>query len=267
MTDAEFHFFCDFLINNCGIELGYNKKYLAESRLTPLLQEFNQASIADLIRQLSSNSSTSRHLRMRVIDAMTTNETFWFREQNQFDELKNQTIPKLLHSSHSLKLWSAGSSSGQEPYSCAMLLDHAFSKARVDILATDISDTMIAQGRKARYTESALARGMPFEFRQKYFQRTESGYQLDASIMRKVHWQKVNLLDSYLGLGRFHIILCRNVLIYFSAEAKKDIVQRLSESLYSGGYLFLSNTENIPVSMTGLQAIRGQYCRFYQKIG
>jgi len=270
---ADYRFLQQFLMDSCGIVLGESKHYLVKNRLASIMREFDLPSISDLVAQLQRAHPATLRLKNRVIDAMTTNETFWFRDEAQFDELKNTVLPDLLNRKPStLRIWSAACSSGQEPYSISICVEElavrkgSLPNRPVQIIGTDISETMLAEAERAVYTSSALARGLTPELKQRYFHSAAEGFQLNKAITQRVKFQNFNLLNPFTILGRFDIIFCRNVLIYFSNEIKTDILQRMAQVLENGGYLFLSSTETLPAGVSGFELVRGSHARYYRKI-
>ena len=252
LDDKEYQQFKSFLEQQCGIVLGDNKQYLVKSRLAPLMARFDVDSLSELVTK--TLSPRERQLRAAVVDAMTTNETLWFRDTYPFELLKNKLFPELSELRRPIKIWSAASSSGQEPYSIAMsVAEFKQSKpgalAGVNIVGTDISNTMLDICKNAEYDSLALARGLSPERRRKFFTDSDHGMaKVNDDIKRMVSFRHLNLLDSYALMGKFEIIFCRNVLIYFSPEVKAKIIKQFHQALSPKGYLFLGASE----SMTGL---------------
>lgn len=250
LQESEYKQFRDFLELQCGIVLGENKQYLVKSRLAPLMQRFGIATLSELVNK--TMSPFERQLRSAVIDAMTTNETLWFRDTYPYELLKNQLLPDLEKTCRSVKIWSAASSSGQEPYSISMTImeyqqgrPSAFAGG-VSILGTDISNTMLEHCQRAEYDGLALARGLSPERRSRFFEESGKGMMRVKEVVRKrVSFRHLNLLDSYTLLGKFDIIFCRNVLIYFSPEVKAKIIRQFAQSLNSRGYLILGASESL----------------------
>lgn len=270
MNPQEFKFIQQFLAKTCGIVLSDTKQYLAKNRLSGLLDRYGMRSFADLIVALQSDHRTSIKIKADVIEAMTTNETSWFRDDIQFAELKESLLPGLLARQRSVKIWSAACSSGQEPYTISMCVDEVCkneSKSRfVKIIGTDISENILNQARRAIYSDSSLSRGIDTSTRNRYFHPVEKGYELNPEISGRVRFQQFNLLKPFAVLGRFDVIFCRNVLIYFSDEIKRDILNRMAQVLEPGGVLFLSSTEVMPLNVSGFEAVRGKHSRYYKKI-
>lgn len=261
-----------FLSQNCGIELGDSKQYLVKSRLQPLLAKLEIASFTELANALQSATFSAQKLKSAVIDAMTTNETFWFRDERQFAELKDNVLPQLFQQKNgSIRIWSAACSSGQEPYSigiCAQEAMQAGAKTRsLQIIGTDISEAILDEAKKAVYSEAALSRGIDQSAKARYFRKTYDGYALAPEICQLVRFQQFNLLKSFTALGRFDIIFCRNVLIYFSEPVKRDILARMADSLEPGGYLFLSSTEAMPLGLNSFVLVRSGLTSYFKKVG
>jgi chemotaxis protein methyltransferase CheR len=270
LHDNEYKQFRDFLEQQCGIVLGDNKQYLVKSRLAPLMTRFNIATLSQLVAK--TLSPLERQLRSAVIDAMTTNETLWFRDTYPFDLLKKQIFPELEKDHRNVKIWSAASSSGQEPYSIAMTgLEYqqsrpgAFSLG-IQILGTDISSAMLDHCQKAEYDGLALSRGLSPERRSKFFEDSGNGMmRLREPVRKNVSFRHLNLLDSYTLLGKFDIIFCRNVLIYFSPEVKAKIIKQFAQALNPRGYLFLGASESLSTLNSDFEMIRCNPGIIYRK--
>lgn len=254
LSDDIYKQFSDFLEVQCGIVLGTNKQYLVKSRLIPLMTQFSILKLSDLIQQ--SMSYKNRELRTAVIDAMTTNETLWFRDRYPFELLSKKIYPEILAKKKNVKIWSAASSSGQEAYSIAMTsVEYQKQKSvlgmNVQIVGTDISNTMLEQCKAGVYDTLALSRGLSDDRKRQFFDRLSDGsgkMQIKPEVKKMTSFRNYNLLDSYAGLGKFDIIFCRNVLIYFSSDVKSKILNQFAGALNPGGYLILGASE----SLTGL---------------
>ncbi len=234
-----------------GIELGDNKHYLVRSRLNRIMQESRVADLEALVRQLQSPAG--RALRQRVVDAMTTNETQWFRDIYPFRVLGESVLPELARRAGArLRVWSAACSTGQEAYSISMAVEEFQARnpgalrAAVEIVGTDLSADVVARARTGVYDDMAIARGLPEERRERYFERVDGGWRVRAPLRSRTTFREMNLLDSYALLGRFDIIFCRNVLIYFTRERKVDILSRMAKVMNPEGYLFLGASEAMP---------------------
>jgi len=247
ISAAEYTAFQSFLEQSCGIVLGTGKEYLVTSRLNNLIKENGYDSYASLLKVLQGASHLP--IKAQVVDAMTTNETFWFRDIAHFKILTQEIYPKFANKR--MRLWSAACSTGQEPYSISMNIAdfkavHPGDRFETDIIATDISPTVLQEARQGFYCGLSASRGVDPVSVQKYFDADGGCIQVKPEIKRRVSFREVNLTQSYSTLGKFDVIFCRNVLIYFSAEMKFDIVQRLAQSLNPQGYLFLGSTEAPP---------------------
>ncbi|HLT13256.1 MAG TPA: protein-glutamate O-methyltransferase CheR [Marinobacter sp.] len=250
ITPQEYEEFKTFLQDACGILLGDNKQYLVKSRLRRILEENSLNTLGELLGRLKRPGRTS--LREVVIDAMTTNETLWFRDNHPFRILQDKLLPEFAERKllQPLRIWSAACSTGQEPYSVSMVVDE-FRRARpgklrdVKITATDISKSVLEVARRGEYEMIAIGRGLSPERQKHFFKPSQNGgWQINPQIKTMVEFKELNLLERYM-LGKFDIILCRNVLIYFSAELKKDILTRLHGALNPGGYLILGASESL----------------------
>jgi len=248
----EYALFCDFLSKACGIVLGTSKTYLVGSRLGKLMKSEEIQTLGELMDRLKSGSEVK--LREKVIDAMTTNETNWFRDNHPYEVLRHTVLPEMRQKNNNqpLRVWSAACSSGQEPYTISMcfseylLANGGAFPSGLQIFATDISSSMIAQAQAAEYDIIAMARGLSAERQQMFFEEQPNKKMcVSARIKERVVFRQLNLLDSFVLLGKFHVIFCRNVLIYFSDTVKVDIISRLAAQIHPGGYLFLGASESI----------------------
>ncbi len=270
VSTQDYQLIKDYLAQSCGIMLGDNKQYLVQSRLAFLLEKFNLASYAELVDVIMANRMQSKMLKTAVVDAMTTNETFWYRDSAQFTALAETVLPDLLQQKQgTIRIWSAACSSGQEPYTIGICVDKVLKAGRhhqnVQIIGTDISDSVITAAKQATYSEQELSRGIDDVIKTEYFIRTGEHYQLKPGVTNRVRFQQFNLLKPFSVLGRFDVIFCRNVLIYFSEEIKRDILTRMADILEPGGYLFLSSTESMPLDLSVFKPVKG-ISRYYQKI-
>jgi len=248
ISAKEYDDFRQFLADVTGIVLGDNKHYLVSSRLNRLMEEQQFSNYDELLKSVESSANSP--LREKVIDAMTTNETMWFRDVYPFEILREELLPEFVkQKKSSVRVWSAACSSGQEPYSISMVArEFALNNpgsitSGVDILGTDISSMMLKYSKQAIYDTSAVKRGLSDERRKKFFNETSGGWELNHDIRSRVTFRALNLQHSFAGLGKFDVIFCRNVLIYFSSEFKTEILTRMSEVLNPGGYLLLGSSE------------------------
>ncbi len=252
ISDQEYRDFSRFLESQCGIVLGDSKQYLVRSRLSPLVTKFKLASLSDLLRDVVTGRN--RELRVAAVDAMTTNETLWFRDTYPFAVLADKLLQEIAANKRPIKIWSAASSSGQEAYSMAMTILETQARKpgmlpNVSITATDISASMLDMCRTGAYDNLALGRGLSPERRRTFFEDAGDGrMKVKDNVKRMVNFRPQNLMDSYALLGKFDIIFCRNVLIYFSPDMKSKVLNQMANSLNPGGYLLLGASE----SLTGL---------------
>lgn len=263
--------FQEFLSSRSGIRLGDNKRYLVTNRLAGICRNSGIESLDELIKNLIKGSLT-HSLVTEIIDAMTTNETFWFRDVAQFQELQQIVFPELSKNRMmTTRIWSAGCSSGQEAYSIGIAIDRynrnnpTKALSNVQIVGTDISESILRRARNGRFSDLELSRGLDMESRSRYFVNSNGGWEFDKKISSKVQFQFLNLQQSFSSLGQFELIFCRNVLIYFSDELKKDILTRMVKALKPSGYLFLSSTETIPNGLEQhLDLVKGRTVRYYR---
>ncbi len=252
ITSQSYSAFCEFLDSACGIVLGANKEYLVSSRLRPILESNDLSSLEDLLSKLKFGNLK---LRQAVVDAMTTNETLWFRDDHPYRYFKEELLEQLYKEAPSRKprIWSAACSSGQEPYSIAICATE-FAKTKpllgsrgLDIVATDISSSILEAAKAGEYDTLALNRGMSPDRLNLFFDKTPSNtWVIKPNIKRLVQFKSLNLQESYVALGgKLDMVFCRNVLIYFSAENKKKILEKIHAQLRPGGYLMLGASESI----------------------
>lgn len=256
MDQHDFDHFRQFLQEASGICLAQNKQYLVSTRIRRILSENDVPSLTQLIDSLRNNRNAA--LREHVIDAMTTNETFWFRDGYPFEYLKSSLLREIQvreDTGHEIRIWSAACSSGQEPYSIAMAVEEFQqqtygNKKNISILATDLSASMLKQATQGVYDKLSIARGLSHQRLEKFFiPLGGDNWQIKPQLKQRVEYRLVNLLDSYSNLGRFDVIFCRNVLIYFSNELKQSVLRRLHAVLKPGGYLCLGSSEGLGDSM------------------
>jgi chemotaxis protein methyltransferase CheR len=254
LNQVEFDQFRQFLEEACGISLGDNKQYLVTNRIRRILEENNIASFGELVKNLQQGFN--RKLKDQVIDSMTTNETFWFRDVYPYDYLKNTLFPQLMAGNNRMfgpvRIWSAACSSGQEPYSISMMAEEYKRQSMgnlvrpVQIVATDLSSTVLEQARSGEYDKLSVLRGLSAERLERYFDNlTPQMWKVKPFLKERVDFRSLNLMDSYASLGKFDIVFCRNVLIYFNAELKREILQKIHASLKPQGILFLGSSEGL----------------------
>ncbi|GMR15792.1 MAG: protein-glutamate O-methyltransferase CheR [Gammaproteobacteria bacterium] len=244
----EYNTFRRYLEDACGIVLGENKHYLVTSRLKRVTEEFSFLSLSEMMTTLVKGND--QRLREKVIDAMTTNETMWFRDIYPFKILTKELLPELAKNKTPIRIWSAASSTGQEAYSISMSISEFQQSnpgklsSQVEIVGTDISQTVVNKAKQGRYDELSVVRGLESQRRDRFFSKKDDEWVINADIMQRTRFTELNLLNNYSLLGKFDIIFCRNVLIYFSSEMKKDILERMAQILKPGGTLILGGSES-----------------------
>jgi chemotaxis protein methyltransferase CheR len=247
LTSKDYQSIHDFLEVQAGIRLGAGKEYLVTSRLRRLLPMFDLSGYGALVARLAQ--AGSNRLQTAVVDAMTTNETFWFRDNAHFRVLIEGVLAEIRPAR--LRIWSAAASTGQEAYTTAICLQDAMQNGRLsrtlgyEIIGTDISPTALAEAKGASYCGVSASRGLNPEQRRRYFREQGGCIELLPQYRRGISFRSFNLLQPFDGLGRFDVVFCRNVLIYFSQERKRDIIARIARSLNPGGHLFLGSTESM----------------------
>jgi chemotaxis protein methyltransferase CheR len=253
VLDCEFRFMSqafaalqNFLLKSSGLSLDREKQYLVEARLNPVVQQAGLTSLAELAARVA----TDRALARKVTEAMTVNETFFFRDRMPFEGFRNVILPELLVArarTRKIRLWSAACSTGQEPYSLAMILDEEARRLTgwsVDIVASDLSDAVLKRAREGVYTHFEAQRGVPMPHLVRYFSRRKDQWAINQTIKARIDFRQQNLISDFSGLGVFDVIFCRNVLIYFAPEQKREVLARMSRSLAPDGYLVLGAAES-----------------------
>ena len=247
ITAEDFDVICRLLREQSGISLEAGKEYLVETRLAPVLYELKLASIGELIGQLRSHNGFE--LSRQIVESLVTSETSFFRDTIPFDELRRTVIPDLMNrrrAERRLNIWCAASSTGQEPYSLALLFREHFPELAgwtVSLLASDISRSSLQRARAGLYNQVEAARGLPDLLRTKYFEQQGTDWQLERSVCRMVDFREINLAGAWPALPQMDLILVRNVMIYFEVETKKSILAKLTRLLPPDGYLLLGGSE------------------------
>ncbi len=248
MNQPDYDFLRKLLRDKSGLDLSADKQYLIESRLLPLARKAGLPGIAELVHKLKDGPSS---LINQVVEAMTTNETFFFRDKVPFDHFREVIVPELLRartSRKSLRIWCAAGSTGQEPYSLAMCLKEmgaAVSGWRIEILSTDLSQEVLEKSRAGLYSQFEVQRGLPIQLLVKYFKQVGELWQINPEIRAMVQHRQFNLLNDFSQLGTFDVIFCRNVLIYFDQDTKINIFGRLAKSMEPDGFLVLGAAETV----------------------
>ncbi|MEZ5284159.1 MAG: protein-glutamate O-methyltransferase CheR [Vicinamibacterales bacterium] len=247
ITSADFEYIQTLAKSEAGIVLELGKEYLVESRLQPIVRHEGMSSLDELF--LKMKGFAGRPLRDKVIDALTTNETTFFRDIEPFEMLRKEVIPQLIEarsSERKITIWYAASSTGQEPYSLSMMIREHFPQLATWNLiqvATDLSPTVLAKAREGRYGQIEINRGLPANYLIKYFERQGAEWQLKPEIRSMVKFDELNLIKSGPPVPDIDIVMIRNVLIYFDIETKKQILARARRAMRPDGYLFLGGAE------------------------
>jgi chemotaxis protein methyltransferase CheR len=249
MTGDDFDLLCRMLKERSGLVLTRDKAYLLESRLLPVARKRNMKSLDELIAALRGRPEGE--LLRDVVEAMTTNESFFFRDIKPFDQFRQFVLPQLLKTraaKKSIRIWSAACSSGQEPYSLGMILTEEKAKMpgwTIDITATDLSTEILEKAQAGTYSQFEVQRGLPIQLLVKYFKQQGDRWQIDAAIRGMVKYRCLNLLDDFAAMGTFDVIFCRNVLIYFDQPTKTTVLERMSRLLAPDGFLYLGGAETV----------------------
>ncbi len=260
MKTEDFDYIANILKQKSGLVLNSDKMYLLESRLNPLARKLNFATLDDMIMALKMNNDV---LKKQVIDAMTTNESFFFRDTKPFDMFRNFVLPYLLKTraaTKKIRIWSAACSSGQEPYSLCMILKD-FAKElegwTIEIVGTDLSTEILEKAKRGTYTQFEVQRGLPIQFLVEHFSKQGEGWQINQEIRNMVEYKEVNLLEDFTSLGVFDVIFCRNVLIYFDKEDKTKVLDKISRVSSQDCFLFLGGAETVFGSTEKFKLITG----------
>lgn len=246
-AESDFDFVRELVRRHSAIALEDGKGYLVEARLTPLARREGFASLAELVAQLRTGRDPA--LQRKVVEAMTTNETLFFRDVHPFEALRASVLPELVQrraAVKQLRIWSAACSTGQEPYTIAILLRESFPELaswRVDIVATDLSTEVLEKARAGVYGQIEVNRGLPARLMVKYFRQQGVEWQLDDAIRAMVDFRELNLAEPWPAMGQFDVVFLRNVLIYFDRDTKKSILARVRSVLKPDGSLFLGAAE------------------------
>lgn len=249
MNSKNFQFLAALLKQECGLALDTDKVYLAETRLGPIARQFNHADVDALVANIVATKS--RESVRAVIEAMVTNETFFFRDSIPFQHFEEVALPELLEARkerRQLRIWSAAASTGQEPYSLAMILDRQRPKMsgwRTSILATDISEKALQRAKSGDYSQFEVQRGLPIKLLLQHFEPRGERWQIKQPIRQAVKFERFNLMNEPGDLGRFDVIFCRNVLMYFDSGMRRRVLARLARQLASDGRLYLGGAESI----------------------
>lgn len=249
MNAADIQFLSSVLKQSSGIIVGADKAYLIEARLAPIARKHSCSDVANLIAKLRQTAAPA--ILRDVVDAMTTNESFFFRDTKPFDLFRTVVLPDLMQkraSAKTLKIWCAAASTGQEPYSLAILLAEEAAKMagwNCSILGTDLSDTALARAKEGLYTQFEAQRGLSIQRLIKNFDQEGTQWRAKPSLKAKVQYKPFNLLDNPRSLGTFDVVFCRNVLIYFDQATKGQVLASIASVMPRDGYLFLGGAETV----------------------
>ena len=249
MTPQDFDYLRKLLRERSGLMLSAEKQYLAESRLLPVARRHGLTTMTDLIGQLKAAANSP--LVIEVVEAMTTNETFFFRDKLPFDHFRDTVMPALSAArarDKRIRIWCTAASTGQEPYSLAMTIKSMGAKLagmRFEILATDLSDDVLARAKAGIYSQFEVQRGLPIQLLVKYFSRIGDTWQIAPEIRAMVQFRPLNLLHDFSPLGTFDLVFCRNVLIYFEQDIKIAVLNRLARQMPDDGFLSLGAAETV----------------------
>ncbi len=248
MRKEDFELLSKILKERSGLVLSEDKVYLLESRLTPIARKKGMETLEDLINEIRLRRKED--LLREVTDAMTTNESFFFRDSTPFDLFKEDVLPALMknRANKRLRIWCAAASTGQEPYSLGIILkemETQLSGWKIEIIGTDLSQDVLDKAKAGIYSQFEVQRGLPIKLLMKYFTQAGEMWQISEDIRNMVTYKPYNLLDSFGMLGKFDVIFCRNVLIYFHQDTKADVLNRLREQMPEDGTLFLGAAETV----------------------
>ncbi len=247
MTAKTFEYFCQLVLTRSAIVLEAGKEYLVESRLLPLAKLHGFSTLDEFAAAMSGTMFNTMH--RQTVEAMTTNETSFFRDIHPFEALKKAIIPEILarkSATKQLNIWCAAASSGQEPYTVAMLLRENFPELRswkITFIATDLSSAILAKARSGRYTQLEVNRGLPAPLLVKYFTKDGTEWQIKDEIRNMVEFRELNLIEKWPAMPVFDIVMIRNVLIYFDVATKKNILRNVRQVMSPQGYLMLGSAE------------------------
>jgi chemotaxis protein methyltransferase CheR len=259
---------CQFLRRSSGLIMEQSKRYLVESRVMPIVRRERLSGLDELMVVLQKGQNPK--LAKDVIEAMTINETYFFRDKAPFDQFRNVMLPKLIATRQNekrIRIWSAAASTGQEAYSLAMIIDECAAKIpgwKIEIVGTDLSDGVLDKARKGIYSQFEVQRGLPTPMLLRHFNQIGDAWQISEQMRSKVSFRQLNLLQDFSSLGRFDVIYCRNVLIYFDAPRKTDILTRMTRQLAPDGFLMLGASESLiglKTDLVGMPDNRAVYTR------
>ena len=262
MSPEDFEFISSLIKSRSGLVLTPDKSYLLESRLMPVARKHGLKGLEDLINHLRTRKDEA--MTVEVTEAMTTNESFFFRDVKPFDLLRDVVLPPILEkraSQKRLRIWCSAASSGQEPYSIAIVLKELGAQLagwNIDIVGTDISHEILKKAQEGMYSQFEVQRGMPIQLLLKYFDKKDENWEIKPEIKNMVQYKYWNLLDDLNALGKFDIVFCRNVLIYFDAETKGKVLENIAKLMPEDGMLFLGGAETVLGVTEKFKPVQGQ---------
>lgn len=268
LSDSTFRLLGDLICEKTGINIPAGKKYLVENRLLKLIEEYNLKGYDDLLYLVKYGANGTEMLRL--YDAITTNETYFFREPHHFDLFIDEIVPKAIENKGGVKIirvWSAACSTGEEPYTLSMMLMEKRPDVFFDVIASDISGMAVASAQRGLYGSYSV-RNVPEHYLKKYFKPVGQEYELDRSVRNAVKFRIVNLIDrkKMSEMGAVDIIFCRNVLIYFSDKARQDTVSYLYDALRPGGMLFIGTSESLHNVTRAFRPVTMRKTVVYQRV-
>jgi chemotaxis protein methyltransferase CheR len=249
LSSAAFQTFATLLKSRSGLVIGPDKLYLLETRLAPILKREKLRDLAALADRLRAPGAEA--LIRQVVEAMTTNESFFFRDDKPFQHFRNQALPRMLASRAAgapLRVWSAASSSGQEAYSIAMIVSECRASVggrRIEIIGTDLARDQVARARDGLYTQFEVQRGLPVQMLMRYFRKEENGWRISEAVRAMVQYREWNLLADLRPLGQFDVVFCRNVLIYFDQATKAKVLEAIAQQMAADALLYLGGAETV----------------------
>jgi len=249
LNPADYAFLSDALKQRSGLALTTEKGYLIETRLRPIALEYGMRDVDDLVAALRLDPR--EEMMSVIVDAMTTNESFFFRDNKPFNAFREVMLPHLMRTRaerRSFRIWCAACSSGQEPYSIAMILDDERIKLanwRIEIVATDISPSMLARAHAGRFNQFEVQRGLPTNYLVKHFKKVDGAFEIDPALRNLIEFREFNLMSDPRPLGVFDVVFCRNVLIYFDPPTKSQVLQQIRTVMPDDGFLLLGAAETV----------------------
>jgi chemotaxis protein methyltransferase CheR len=270
LSTADYEFVQRLLLERAAIRISVEQEYLVRSRLEPVAKRAGLSDLTALVEQLRREPYGALH--SEVVEAMTTNETSFFRDVHPFETLRNVILPEVIArkgADKTLRIWSAACASGQEPYSLAMLLNETPTLAdfRIQIIATDLARPILAKAQQGSYNSLEVGRGLPARLLARYFERVGTAFQVSTQLRSMIEWRQLNLAAPWPPLPIFDIVFIRNVLIYFPQTTIETVLKNIRKTLHPQGYLFLGTTENMLGMSAGFETVTKGKTMFYRPSG